>query len=674
MKITNCRSLKRGFLNTSVLLVYIFFFTFPVISSASTDITRAKFVIDEKTSFFINGSTWQTAPTGGDTIFILSTRTKALKFQEITGTENSPVVVINFGGQVNINSPEAWGAITFENCRYIKITGNGEPSIKYGFKLSAKSSGLAFSELSSDCEAGFIHIDHKGFFGIYAKKDYGGNPPVPAPVFANLVIHDCLVENVTEGMYLGETKSPGMEFRHVKIYNNIVRNTRRESIQIANMTEDVKIFNNTLLNAGTANETWQNNNLQIGDNSVALVYNNIIIGAPSFGIISLGVGNIKIKGNYVGANKGIFTDNRLFSLAETSIDINKNYFFNTTSAEVIRNMNEINRLNITGNFWNANTSFYKNASGNNLNTNLADNLKTSIPALVFTNPEINNYTLSENTPEVFKNMGVQDSFVYNGNTDDKIFAEPHQVVLTPDMIVDEVAGGSYWTASYLVDEQNPTPENNLHPASQVWKPYWNMDKGPYYIYFDLKSEHKITNIFLHDMHNSKNLKVFIGEPGNWELLFTDACEKFNTWKQHPVDVFTRYIRIGMEESVFAGVNELIIYGYKTSESPLKSEQNTFLTTGTSVKKINAYPDLKINRNPAINSLEINIPNDCYGNFDIEIFDINGSRKYAQAYSHMMQNNLIIDLSQLSLLSGIYFVRYNNRNGIKKTMKFVKSNF
>lgn len=40
-------------------------------------------------------------------------------------------------------------------------------------------------------------------------------------------------------MYLRETKSPGMEFKHVKMYNNIVRNTLRESIQIANMVEDV---------------------------------------------------------------------------------------------------------------------------------------------------------------------------------------------------------------------------------------------------------------------------------------------------------------------------------------------------------------------------------------------------------------------------------------------------
>jgi hypothetical protein len=224
--------------------------------------TTKKYIVDEKSSYFITNDTWDKPITGGDTIFILSGRKKALKFREISGEKNNPVVVINAGGQVQIDSPTAWGAITFENCKFIKFTGTGHPEFKYGFLLAAKTCGLAFSELSSDCEAEFIHIDHEGFFGIFAKKDYGGNPPSPAPIFSNLMIHDCFIQNVTEGMYLGETKSPGMEFRHVRIYNNIVKNTGRESIQIANMVEDVEIYNNTLLNAGLDNEqlkfpTWE---------------------------------------------------------------------------------------------------------------------------------------------------------------------------------------------------------------------------------------------------------------------------------------------------------------------------------------------------------------------------------------------------------------------------------
>ncbi|MEE4248782.1 MAG: hypothetical protein V2I33_25675, partial [Kangiellaceae bacterium] len=86
---------------------------------------------------------------------------------------------------------------------------------------------MSFSQYSSDCEAENIKISHDGFFGIFAKKDFGGNPPNPVPVFDNLVIHDCFIENVSEGMYIGETKSPGMDFKNLKIYNNIVRNTQR---------------------------------------------------------------------------------------------------------------------------------------------------------------------------------------------------------------------------------------------------------------------------------------------------------------------------------------------------------------------------------------------------------------------------------------------------------------
>ena len=233
--------------------------------------------IDNSFPYYVNQQTLGRATVGGDTIFISSARTKPLRFQFTNGNANKPLVVINKGGQVKIDSPNSysWGAITFENCRYIKISGSGHPNFKYGFLLAANECGLAFSELSSDCEAEFIKINHNGFFGIMAKKDYGLNPPVSYPVFENLIIHDCFIENVSEGMYLGETVSPGMEFKHVKIYNNIVRNTLRESIQIANMVEDVEIYNNTLLNAGLANITYQTNILQIGDNTVANVHDNV---------------------------------------------------------------------------------------------------------------------------------------------------------------------------------------------------------------------------------------------------------------------------------------------------------------------------------------------------------------------------------------------------------------
>jgi len=644
-------------------------------TAQSTDISGGKkFIIDNKTSYYINNQTWQTVPTGGDTIFVLSERTRALRFQNIKGTVNSPVVVINKGGQVKIDAPATWGAITFENCTYIKITGNGNPAYKYGFSLSAQSCGLAFSELSSDCEAGYIHINHDGFFGIFAKKDYNGYPPSPAPIFSNLIIHDCFIENVTEGMYIGETKSPGMEFRHVKIYNNVVRNTGRESIQIANAVEDVEIYNNTLLNSGLDKITFQDNILQIGDNSVANVYNNILIGAPSFGVIAMGMGNISIKNNYFSSCKGIFTDNRIFTVAGYPIKIENNYFRDLVSTEAIKNMNEINFLEISNNFWNNEIKFYLNNSGNTNNYILTNNQNISFETLLFTNPQENDYSLAPGTPVKFLKMGAPGGKVTFQGNEPIVELTPVQINLTPEMIVDEVRGGSYWSAKYLVDEQNCNPENNLHPVSQSWKPYWNMDKGPYHIYIDLKSLHHITNISLHDMNDTKNLVVSVGEPGNWQPLFTDACDKYKVWKKHDVNVETRYIRLSMTESVFAAVNELVVYGHELPLNNLKSESiNPQILTSAKKQTINE-PQITLLQNPVEQYLKVNIPEELCNNFNLEIFDLKGTKILTKIYPKLEVGQLIVDVSELSLAHGMYLLKYSNHEGIKKTLKFIKSNF
>lgn len=650
------------------IIIGIFLFCIlPATAESAGNENAKKFIIDNQTSYFINNQTWETAPTGGDTIFITAERTQALRFQQMSGTEEAPIVVINSGGQVQINT-EAWGAITFENCNFFKISGNGVKGIQYGFSLAAASCGLAFSELSSDCEAEFIKIDHDGFFGIFAKKDYGGNPPSPAPVFSNLSIHDCFIQNVTEGMYIGETKSPGMEFRHVRIYNNVVKNTGRESIQIANAVEDVEIYNNTLINAGKDNISWQNNILQIGDNSMAKVFNNILIGAPSFGIISMGMGNNIFTNNYIASCKGIFTDNRLFTVTGYPVRIENNYFRDIISTEVIKNMNEINFLEIRNNNWDGEIEFFKNSSGNNNNFILTNNQNVNVVELSLTNPDENDYALAPETPVEYLKMGA----VSTSDEVEEIHRVPEQIVLNSEMIVDEVTGGSYWSANYLIDEQNYNPENNLHPVSQSWKPYWNMDKGPYHIYIDLKAVHRITNIALHDMHNTKNLVISIGEPGNWTPLFTDPCENYKVWKQHTTDVSTRYIRISMIESVFAAVNEIVVYGY--SESIEKSNSvNAELTTLSNVIR-KEKNKINLSQNPISENINLIIPDELCQNFKIEIYDIKGNKLFSEFYNYAFQSQLVIDLTRKSIKGGIYLLKYSNKNGFYETLKFVKNGF
>jgi hypothetical protein len=531
--------------------LFILTFCFVVLSNGQNQ----NITIDNSFPYYVNQQTLGRVAVGGDTIFISASRTKALRFQLTNGNATKPLVIINKGGQVKIDSPSSysWGAITFENCRYIKISGAGHPNFKYGFLLAADQCGLAFSELSSDCEAEFIKISHNGFFGIMAKKNYGTNPPVPYPVFENLIIHDCFIENVSEGMYLGETVSPGMEFKHVKIYNNIVRNTLRESIQIANMVEDVEIYNNTLLNAGLANITYQTSILQIGDNSVANVYNNILIQAPSTGIAVYGKGNCSFTNNYLASNMGIFIDNRLFTTQTAPININQNYFRAITGNQNIKNYNEINYVTARDNVYNTAIPFFLNQSGNSNNFTAVNNTLTTVFDFEFTAPSTNDYSVTSANPLAYQRMGAPGGPEY-------FVPAPPKIAVTAAMVMDLVPGGSVQSPLFLFDEQNLSIPNGAHATSNSWKPALVMDEVAYHVVVDLGKEYHLSAIDLHDMEDTYNFTVEYGNASNWTTLFVDPCSTLNAWSRNETDVTTRFLRFSMYQNVYAAVNEIILYG------------------------------------------------------------------------------------------------------------------
>ncbi|MGC6430524.1 MAG: T9SS type A sorting domain-containing protein [Jejuia sp.] len=532
--------------------------------------------MDENSNYYVNAQTLNRTPIAGDTIFVDSSRKFPLRFQQIEGDSLSPIVVINKGGQVKINDTisNTWGAITFENCKYIKISGAGHPGYKYGFELAAVQCGLAFTELSSDCEAEFIKINHDGFFGILAKKDYNGSPPNPIPVFKNLNIHDCFIENVSEGMYLGETTTPGMEFKHVKLYNNIIRNTQRESIQIANMVEDIKIYNNTMINAGTEGATYHMNILQIGDNSVASIYNNIMLTTPVFGINNMGKGDVSIINNYIASSQGIFCDNRTVSDSLAPIHIQDNFFRSITGNHILRNMNEYNYFTANDNNYDTNVTFYLDQT-NVDNDTIFNNTLTTVTEIQFTDPSNNDYSLAVGMPSEYLSLGAPggpEFFQYQDPT-----TIPQQLVITADMVIDSVQGGSVNTPLFLFDEQYLDVEADERAVSVAWKPDVVMNESSYHAIVDLGNEYHISELNLHDYQNIYDFTVEYYDGTEWVTLFTEPCNAFNVWKTHLTDISTRYLRFSMYENVFAEINEVIVHGY-----PLIKESSQIIVDSTMV--------------------------------------------------------------------------------------------
>jgi hypothetical protein len=372
-------------------------------------------VLAQGSHFYINNSSptyytpnvFETIPVGGDTIFVDALRKESLIFNGLYGNDTLPIVVVNHNGRVFINSDKHHSAIEFRNCKHIKLTGTGSSDHQHGFKLSAINSGVSVNNQSSHIEIGHVEIDHQGFFGIVVKDDYYGNPPEPIPVFEKLAIHNCLIKNVTESMYLGETMTPGMEFRHVRIYNNIMYNNGREGIQIANMVDDVEVYNNLIMNSGLTNEGGQGNNIQIGDNTIGNFYNNIVMNAFENGFIVFGSGDINIYNNYIENNRGIFIDNRKVTDTLAEIVVSNNYFSNITRDNVVVNYNELNPMRIIDNKWEGRGKFYHDISPRNPDLVVENNTAMQIESLIISDPANDNFNLAIQNPDQYKKLGPQ---------------------------------------------------------------------------------------------------------------------------------------------------------------------------------------------------------------------------------------------------------------------------
>ncbi len=591
---------------------------------------------------YVSSTTFNPAPGPGDIVKILAPRAEALKFVGLEGDENQPITFINSGGQVNIHT-NSWGALEFLDCKHIKLSGRGDPKYRYGFKLFGSECGLALAGYSSDCEVEFVEIlgDDDTFFGIYAKKDFSGVPPLPYPQFNNLLIHDTYIHDVSEGMYIGETVSPGMEFRHVRVYNNIVENTHRECIQIANCVEDIEIYNNVLLNAGLHQLNWQDNILVIGGNSVGRVYNNILRNAPGFGIQIFGIGNIEVNNNYLENNKGVFIDNRYWHLEGTPIILENNYFTVQTSWEVIKNMNEFNHLYIRDNRYDSNNSFFYNASSEPPVLYLDNNQKQELDLLEFSiadgifkpNTSITD-TYNELGPEYFPSFVIERLF------------------LNPDMIIDRVPSGSNQSPNRLVDEQFLDPEKDEHPNGGPWKPVKKRFSGPYHVEVDLGSEYYLDRILLHDYRKSGVMEISYLENNQWIVISTDPLINNNVWNEHPLEINCQRIRLTML-SDNANINEIALYGYSIG---LPTKNAEISTERFAQDKLQSVKEAVIYPNPASEYVTIDwIDN----HFTSEIID-------SQGRILLSSDKNIIDVSNLT--PGLYFIRMKQTNSDQTEIK------
>lgn len=258
----------------------------------------------------------------GDTLFFASGQKQYLLVKNFQGSPEKPIVFINSGGEVVIDTDHYFG-ISIQNCRYIKFTGTGDPNQKYGFKVKrvANGSGMGIGDKSSDFEIDHVSIENCKIGGIYAKTDPDCSLSSVRGTFTqfNTSIHDNLIQNVAnEGLYIGSTKYFGQTvncngsdvlllpslLEGVKVYNNIIKYSGWDGIQVSSASKSCQIYNNTILFDSQDEHDAQMSGIIIGGGSKCDCYNNFISNGKGNGIESHGLGGYRIFNNII-VNAGL---------------------------------------------------------------------------------------------------------------------------------------------------------------------------------------------------------------------------------------------------------------------------------------------------------------------------------------------------------------------------------
>ena len=347
----------------------------------------------------------------------------SIDFRNLAGTEEQPIEIRNCGGKVNLKATDKWHALKTTNSKYFRITGGSADGV-YGINLQGGEMGMKLDGLSTNFEVDHVEISNVSFAGIMAKTDPTCDDATLRDNFTmyDIALHDNYVHDTGgEGFYIGNSFFDGMQrecgvrlphlIKGLKVYNNIVRNSGWESIQVGCAIEGTEIFNNTIENYGTKNIQYQNNGIQIGSGTGGTVHNNFIKNGNGNGLIVMGIGDNVIYNNIIiGAGlNGIFCDERYtpgkgFTFVNNTIVNPKMYGIRLYSDEVPLNTVINNIISNPGALATGDKQAFVYRVSDDVKVDMSNNLfVTNLDTLQFINAAADNYRLSAASPAV--NLG-----------------------------------------------------------------------------------------------------------------------------------------------------------------------------------------------------------------------------------------------------------------------------
>ena len=374
----------------------------------------------------------------GDTVCLEAGNWDYIQLKGFHGTAEKPIVFINSGGTVVINTDHYFG-IKIGGCSHIVFTGSGNPQNKYGFQIQKVTggAGMGIDNYSTDIEIAHVEISHTLLGGVYAKTDPTCTDLGATRdkfVMRNFSFHDNYVHDVgNEGLYIGNSHYTGLylaacdttvyphAMKGVFIYNNLIEQTAWDGIQVSSADSGCVIHDNTIHFDSQAGVNGQMSGILIGGGSVCKTYNNKITDGKGDGIDIFGMGNFMVfnnlivhAGKYYAPNQpdlmkhGIYLGN-VFTTQEAVMGIYNNTIVSPKSFGIVLSNNDLKTVFVKNNLIVAPGKYATDGDKafiNLINTDAAqvdqsNNFTNSeVSPARFVDPNGNNYDLQPSSPAV----------------------------------------------------------------------------------------------------------------------------------------------------------------------------------------------------------------------------------------------------------------------------------
>jgi poly(3-hydroxybutyrate) depolymerase len=272
---------------------------------------------------YMNGdpsnTTWYKPVNPGDTLVLSAKHSWSyFSIEGYSGTADCPIVIQNEGGQVWLTA-----GIGLTSCKYVKVTGDGDPNTYYGFRVynpAQDVNGIGVSIVGKSRVIEVERIDvYKKTYGVWAKQDPQCDESFNYPnyIMDSIEIHHSRFKNIGQDcIYAGNTDPLGkreylcngvikhfipMRLSNINIHHLIIDSCNRTGIQLGGANSGYnQIHDNVVTRCGYEYNQYQGTGISIGGMTRNChVYNNVIKNTFLYGIMSFGVGTNYIENNVI---------------------------------------------------------------------------------------------------------------------------------------------------------------------------------------------------------------------------------------------------------------------------------------------------------------------------------------------------------------------------------------